>query len=147
MEKSHTRELPGIRRHHMLYGVSCQLEVDLEAVSLSGRMMTNYCRNWKGIRQAANSIPSFYGWGDWAPRALPKVIQLVSAGVRSLIPAPCLSSISWRQTTQFCLKWHGSQVPAPCKVSEIDEVVEAVYLGVENASPWGCTAILSVMFG
>lgn len=77
-----------------------------------GRMMTNYCRDWKGIRRAANSIPSFYGWGDWALSALPKVIQLVSSGVRSLIPVQCLSSTSWRQTTQFCLKWHCSQVPA-----------------------------------
>lgn len=112
-----------------------------------GRKVTPYRREWKGIRKPSNSIPSFHRWGDWALNALPEVTQLVSGGIRSPIPVQCSSSISWRQTTQFCFKWHCSQVPTPCKVSEIDEVVEAVYLGVENTSPWGCTVILSEMFG
>lgn len=131
----------------MLYGGILVVRGGLRSCEPKCGRKVTHCRKWKGIRKPSNSIPSFYRWGDWALKALLEVTQLVSGGVRSLIPVQCSSSLSWRQTTQFCLKCHYSQVPTPCKVSEIDEVVEAVYLGVENTSPWGCTVILSEMFG
>lgn len=76
-----------------------------------GRKVTRYRRKWKGIRKPTNSIPSFHRWGDWALNALPEVMQLISGGVRSLIPVQDFPSISWRQTTEFCLKWHALRSP------------------------------------